>query len=431
MRPLSPTLSKLPLIFLVLQCHLRGCAVSSLPIRRERSQMIAEDPRNKPLIPTTLQQWSTYLEELHSRIAHRFLRPEVRERAYRYLSGLLGEVRRKNSWQMAEAIGEARPRGVQHLLNDAHWDADAVRDDLREYVVEHLGDEHSGVLIVDETGFLKKGEKSVGVARQYTGTAGKRENCQVGVFLCYASQEEGRAFIDRALYLPEEEWAEDEERREAAGVPEEVEFATKGALAKAMLSRALEAGVPAKWVTGDEVYGNDGKLRGWLQERERAYVLAVSRSHPVMNVFERKRADEIAAEAPPEAWERVEVGAGSKGPRVYDWARARLPYECAQGWSQWLVVRRSVSDPEDSAYYRAYCPEDTPLSEMARVAGRRWTVEECFERAKGEAGLDQYEVRRWEGWHRHVTLCLLAHAFLEVTRAAANGGEGKGGRRRR
>ena len=190
-----------------------------------------------------IEQWSAYLKELHARIAHRFQRPELRARAYRYLAGLLGEVRRKNSWQMAEAIGEARSRGVQHLLNDAHWDADAVRDDLREYVVEHLGDEQSGILIVDETGFLKKGEKSVGVTRQYTGTAGKKENRQVGVFLCYASKE-GAAFIDRALYLPCE-WAEDSARREeGGGAPEEVRFATKCKLAKEMLRRAFEAGVP-------------------------------------------------------------------------------------------------------------------------------------------------------------------------------------------
>src|SRR5829696_4650567 len=191
-----------------------------------------------------IERWSAYLKELQARIAHRFSRPEVRQRAYRYLAGLLGEVRRKNSWEMAEAIGEGRPRGVQHLLNDAHWDADDVRDDLREYVIEHLGDEESGVLIVDETGFLKKGKKSVGVARQYTGTAGKRENCQVGVFLCYASKE-GAAFIDRALYLPRE-WTDDPERLSEAGVPEEVGFATKGELARVMLQRALEAGVPAR-----------------------------------------------------------------------------------------------------------------------------------------------------------------------------------------
>ncbi len=364
--------------------------------------------------------WHEGLRELHSRIAPRFVRPEVRSRVERYLHGLLEPVERRNGWQLAEAIGERSPDGVQRLLNGARWDAGEVRDDLREYVVEHFGDPE-GVLVVDETGFLKKGEKSVGVARQYSGTAGKVENCQVGVFLCYATRR-GRAFIDRALYLPEEEWANDEARREEAGVPEEVEFATKGELARGMLCRALEAEVPAKWVTADEVYGNDGKLRRWLQENEQAYVLAVARSHPLMVAFRSKRAEEVVAEAPPAklAWARVEVGAGSKGPRVYDWARARLPYENAEGWAQWLLVRRSVSDPEDLAYYRAYSPENATLSELAKVAGVRWSIEECFERAKGEVGLDHYEVRYWESWHRHITLCLLAHAFLEVTRAVAN-----------
>jgi SRSO17 transposase len=222
-----------------------------------RREMIAEQMGPEWASLKTIERWSAHLEELHSRIAHRFLRPEVSARAYRYLNGLLGEeVRRKNSWQMAEAIGESRPRGVQHLLYDARWDPDAVRDDLREYVVEHLGDEHSGVLIVDETGFLKKGEKSVGVARQYTGTAGKRENCQVGVFLCYASKE-GAAFIDRALYLPKE-WTDDRRRLSEAGVPEGVRFVTKGALAKAMLNRAFEVGVPAQWIVADT------GCMGWL-----------------------------------------------------------------------------------------------------------------------------------------------------------------------
>lgn len=271
----------------------------------------------------------------------------------------------------------------------------------------------------------------MGVARQYSGTAGKVENCQIGVFLAYAS-ERGRAFIDRALYLPEEEWATDKERREEAGVPEEVLFATKGGLARRMLERAFEAEVPASWVTADEVYGNDGKLRRWLQERGVSYVMALSRSHSLPSMLGCRRAEEAVSEAPGEAWERVEVGEGSKGVRVYDWARARLPYECADGWVQWLLARRSVSNPEEIAYYRAYSPEDTPLSELAKVAGVRWSIEECFERAKGEVGLDHYEVRRWEGWHRHITLCLLAHAFLEATRAAADAeAEGKGGRRRR
>jgi len=262
--------------------------------------MIAQQTGTERANSKTIERWAAYLEELHSRIAHRFLRPEVRARAYRYLSGLLGEVRRKNSWQMAEAIGEARPRGVQHLLNDARWDADLVRDDLRAYVSEHLGDERSGVLIVDETGFLKKGNKSVGVARQYTGTAGKRENCQVGVFLCYAS-EKGTAFIDRALYLPREEWAEDPARREEAGVPDEVRFATKGELAKAMLRRASETGVPARWVVADTVYGTARGLRGWLEERGRWYVLAVPATKGVYHEGRQRQARTVAKRLPAES----------------------------------------------------------------------------------------------------------------------------------
>lgn len=363
--------------------------------------------------------WREGLTELHSRIAPRFARPEVRERAGRYLYGLLEPVERRNGWQLAEAIGERSPDGVQRLLGTAHWDAGEVRDDLRAYVVEHLGDPEA-VLVVDETGFLKKGEKSVGVARQYSGTAGKVENCQIGVFLAYATPR-GRAFIDRALYLPEEEWATDKERREEAGVPEEVRFATKGELARSMLERAFEAEVPASWVTGDEVYGNDGNLRRWLQEQNKSYVMAVSRSHSLPSIVGCRRAEEIVAEAPPEAWQRVEVAAGSKGPRVYEWALARLPYESAPGRAQWLLVRRSVNRPEEIAYYRAYGSEEATVEELAKVAGSRWSIEEGFERAKGEVGLDHYEVRRWDGWHRHITLCLLAHAFLEVTRAAANG----------
>ncbi len=375
--------------------------------------------------------WKEQLEALQARIAPRFARPEVRARAGRYLWGLLEPVERRNGWQLAERIGEERPDGVQRLLNGARWDAGEVRDDLRAYVVEHLGDPEA-VLVVDETGFLKKGEKSVGVSRQYSGTAGKVENCQIGVFLAYATPRGGRAFLDRALYLPEEEWAKDESRREAAGIPEEIGFATKGELARKMIERALEAEVPASWVTADEVYGNDGALRRWLEARGRSYVLAVSRSHPLATLLSgSRRAEEIVAEAPPEAWERVEVGSGSKGMRLYDWARARLPYITEEGWTQWLVARRSVSSPEEKAYYRAYAPRETPLAELARVAATRWSIEECFERAKGEVGLDHYEVRRWEGWHRHITLCLLAHAFLEVTRTRANGEEEKGGHRRR
>jgi SRSO17 transposase len=373
----------------------------------------------------TIARWSAYLEALHARIAHRFLRPEVRQRAYRYLSGLLGDVRRKNSWQMAEAIGEVRPRGVQHFLNDARWDPDTVRDDLREYVVEHLGDERSGVLIVDETGFLKKGEKSVGVARQYTGTAGKRENCQVGVFLCYASKK-GAAFIDRALYLPREEWAEDLARREEAGIPEEVRFATKGELAKRMLKRAFEEGVPARWVVADTVYGTARGLRGWLEERGRWYVLAVPGTQGVYHEGSQRQARTVAKHLSEEAWFRASAGRGSKGERLYDWACVALPDpdSTEEAAARWLLMRRTIEDPAEYAYYLTYAPAETPVHELIRIVGRRWQVEDCFEAAKGEVGLDEYEVRKWDGWHRHITLCLLAHAFLVVLRSVAEHEQG-------
>jgi SRSO17 transposase len=365
--------------------------------------------------------WQADLNALHARIGPRFKRPEVRARAGRYLAGLLGPVERRNSWQLAEQIGETTPDGVQRLVRTARWDADAVRDDLRAYVVEHLGDEQA-VLVIDETGFLKKGTKSAGVARQYSGTAGRIENCQIGVFLAYASVH-GRAFLDRDLYLPQT-WIEDTERRHKAGVPEAVTFHTKPGLARRMLARAFAAGVSAAWVTGDAVYGNDGTFRRWLEGEARSYVLAVARSHRVWGAgFVQRRVEAVVAELPPEAWHRVEVGEGSKGPRVYDWACGRLSYVTEAGWAQWLLVRRSVSDPEELAFYRVFAPTDTTLSEMARVAGTRWSIEEGFEQAKGEVGLDQYEVRRYAAWYRHITLALLAHAFLEVTRATANATE--------
>lgn len=384
--------------------------------------MIAEQMGNERANSKTIERWSVHLQELHSRIASRFLRSEVRQRAYRYLSGLLEDVRRKNSWQMAEAIGETRPRGVQHLLNDARWDPDAVRDDLREYVVEHLGDENSGVLIVDETGFLKKGEKSVGVARQYTGTAGKKENCQVGVFLCYASKEGGAAFMDRALYLPKE-WTDDPRRLSEAGVPEGVGFATKGELAKEMLQRAFEADVPARWIVADTVYGMTRGLRGWLEKRERSYVLAVTSSKGIYHEGRQRQVRTVAKSLAQEAWMRASAGTGSKGERLYEWACVTLPesgvYCEGVRAGRWLLMRRSIAQPEEIAYYLCYGPAQTSVNELIRIAGRRWVIEDCFEAAKGEVGLDDYEVRKWDGWQRHVTLCLLAHAYLAVVRSVA------------
>jgi SRSO17 transposase len=373
----------------------------------------------------TIHDWAKELEGLHERVARRFARAEPRRRALDYLKGLAGASERKNSWQLAEAAGEVTPDGMQRLLNAAGWDAGLVRDDLRGYVVEHLGDDRA-VLVVDETGFLKKGTKSVGVQRQYTGTAGKRENCQIGVFLCYASKL-GAAFLDRALYLPKT-WAGDTERREEAGVPKEVAFATKAELAEAMLERALDAGVPAAWVTGDAVYGGARRLRMFLEGRGQPFVLAVKRDEPLWTLDERGpgqvAADRLAEAVAPEEWTRLSAGDGSKGPRLYDWAlvplfRLQLTEE-ERYWGHWLLLRRSPEDPEELAYYVVFAPKGTTmLEEVVRVAGTRWTIESCFESAKGEFGLDEYEVRKWEAWHRHVTLSLLTHAFLGVVRSRA------------
>jgi SRSO17 transposase len=371
----------------------------------------------------TIRKWTAGLEEMQQRIAPRFRRPEVRVRAWRYVAGLLGPAERKNGWRLAEQLGEQHPRGVQRLLDAAQWDADAVRDDLRAYVVEHLGDVH-GVLVVDETGFLKKGTESVGVARQYSGTAGRTENCQIGVFLAYASPK-GRAFLDRALYLPKA-WAEDAARRAEAGVPEAVRFATKVALAKAMLQRAFMAGIPAAWVTGDTVYGNDPHLRSWLETERHAYVLAVPKTHRVWIDQRQETAQAAFARLPAETWQRLSAADGSQGPRWDAWAWIPISGTTPIGWRRWLLARRSLSDPTELADYRVFAPAGTPLEDVGQAAGSRRSLEESFERATGEVGLDQYEVRRWDAWHRHITLALLAHAYLEVTRLTATTGE-KGG----
>jgi SRSO17 transposase len=376
-----------------------------------------------------VEAWAAGLEEVHARIASRFARSEPRGRVAAYVRGLLAPVERKNSWTLAERAGEATPDGMQRLLASADWDADAVRDDLRDYVVEHLGDP-AGVLVVDETGFLKKGAKSAGVARQYSGTAGRIENCQVGVFLAYATPA-GRTFLDRELYLPRA-WAEDPARRAEAGIPEEVEFATKPELAMRMLTRGVDAGVPAGWVTADEVYGQHYRLRALLEERTMPYVLAVPTSQRVIVAVDGRpaelRADALAARLPAQAWKRISAGAGAKAPRVYHWARAAIRPWGEPGKGYWLLVRRSLTDPTDLAYYLCHGPAGTPLRELVRVAGARWAIEESFQSAKGEVGLDQYQVRRYDAWYRHITLAMLAHAFLTVTRAAAGA---KGGHRHR
>lgn len=367
-----------------------------------------------------VEQWGQELESVHGRLGGLFKRSEPRQRSLRYLQGLLSGLERKNGWQLAQWMGEATPDGVQHLLERAQWDADAARDVLRQYVLEQLGDEEA-VLIVDETGFVKKGLHSVGVQRQYSGTAGRVENSQVGVFLCYAGAGSS-AFIDRQLYVPRQ-WIQDGARCQSAGIPAAVEFATKPELARCMLERALDAGVPCAWVTGDAVYGGDRRLRRWLEEREQAFVLAVGCNEPLWHSGpESLRADEIVQRQPPQVWQRLSAGSGAKGERVYDWALVelwRLQLSAQQRhFGHYLLVRRSLSDPTQLAYYVVFAPRARAnIEDVVKVAGRRWEIEVAFEAAKGQCGLDQYEVRRWQGWYRHITLALLAHAVLAVLSA--------------
>jgi len=358
--------------------------------------------------------WKRELLGAHDRIAGLFARSEPRARSLAYVQGLLSVCERKNGWQLAEWMGESVPYRVQHLLDRARWDANAARDRVWEYVLEELGSPES-VLIVDETGFLKKGVHSVGVKRQYTGTAGRIENSQVGVFLCYASRR-GAALLDRELYLPEE-WASDAERCRAAAVPAGTEFATKPELARRMIERTLDAGAAVGWVAGDEVYGNNSALRHWLEQRQQSYVLAVACDQRLRwPDREQRRADAIAEHLPASAWERVSAGSGSKGERLYDWAL--IPGGQQDGWSFGLLVRRSLEEKPEHAYYRFYAPtHKADRQTLVRVAGQRWQIEQAFQAAKGECGLDHYEVRHWQGWYRHITLAMLALAVLAVLRS--------------
>jgi SRSO17 transposase len=331
-----------------------------------------------------------------------------------YLRGLMSTVERKNGWQLAEAAGEQTPDGMQRLLNTAQWDADQVRDDLRTYILTHLADPQA-VLVVDETGFLKKGTKSAGVAPQYSGTAGKIANCQIGVFLAYATSA-GPVLLDRELYLPTE-WARDLKRCREAEIPKDVTCIPKPTLAKRLLERAFAAGVPAAWVTADSIYGGDYKLRSWLEERQQPYVLAIPKNQRIGLTT---RADAAVARWTPDAWQRLSAGEGSQGPRWYDWAWKPLPFRLLpNGWQQWLLARRSLSDPTEIAYYFVFAPATVTLAQVVQVAGTRWQVEEGFELAKQQVGLDEYEVRHWQSWYRHITLAMFALAFLTVIKVEA------------
>lgn len=364
-------------------------------------------------------EWEAELEALHGRIAPCFSRSEPRKRALGYLKGLLSQCERKNGWQLAEQLGELNPDGVQRLLNQADWESEKVMSALRAYVVDQLGSQ-AGVLIVDETGFLKKGQQSAGVKRQYSGTAGRVENCQVGVFLTYAT-ESGSAFIDRRLYLPKE-WLEDQQRCHLAGIPNKTPFVTKPELARQMIGRAIEEKLPFKWVSGDSIYGGDRRLRRWLEEQEIAFVLAVPKDEPLWyEGFRQWPASEIAGQTEPKDWQRLSAGEGAKGPRMYDWAvvplrRLQVAEEAHLG--HYLLLRRSIEDPSEVAYYVCFAPRaEASIEQLVKVAGQRWQIEQGFELAKGECGLDHYEVRKWQAWYRHITLSLLAHAFLVAVRA--------------
>lgn len=361
--------------------------------------------------------WSESFNEMFMQVAGCFENAIVRRRGRAYLLGLLSRAERKNSWQLAEFAGEASPDGMQRLLNFSPWDEDAVRDALARYVVRAMGDP-AAVLAVDETGFLKKGRMSAGVARMYTGTAGRVENCQVGVFAAYVTPGGGRALVDRELYLPQK-WADDRDRCRAAGIGDGVAFATKPELAWVMIARAREAGVPFSWVAGDEVYGGNPGLRARLEEHAIAYVMATACSDMIAMAAGGMRADEALALVPKAGWQRLSCADGSKGPRLYDWALIAT----AEGPGHHLLIRRSLQPGEkgqlELAFFRCWSPRPVTLPELAAVAGARWGIEDCFAEAKGEAGLDHYQVRRYRAWYRHATLAMLAHAFLAVTARAA------------
>lgn len=362
-----------------------------------------------------IEVWEGQLTALLDRMAGLFRNSRGRARLASYVRGLLGGAERKNGWQLAEAAGEATPYAIQQFLLRDGWDLEGLGRETRRYVMETLGDP-DGVLVGDETGFLKKGRHSVGVQRQYSGTAGRVENCQIGVLLGYASRH-GRALLDRELYLPES-WTSDPERCRKARVPEGTSFKTKPALLGAMLTRSLAEGVPARWVAADAVYGDDPTLRAELEARPIGYVLATSindASVPIGLHFRPLRA--VVAELPGRDWVRKSAGAGSQGPRLYDWQLVELSTFPHPKWRRGLLVQRSIKDPSEIKVHRCFYPTGTELSTLVEVAGCRWTIETDIEEAKGEVGLDHYEVRSWGGWYRHTSMAILAHAFLAVTKA--------------
>jgi SRSO17 transposase len=365
-----------------------------------------------------LDRWRHEFDELMLRVGARFARVEPRKRMAAFVRGLLAGLPRVNCWSIAEHAGDGCPRGMQRLVSAAVWDEAGVRDDLRGYVLEHFADP-GAVLVVDETGDLKKGTMTVAVQRQYSGTAGRTENCQVAVYLAYAAPA-GTAFIDRALYLPRS-WTSDPARCRAAGVPPDTVFATKPALARAMIGRALDAGTPAAWAAADEVYGQDPALRAELARRGLGYVLAVAKTAPVTTAIGTRPAAGLARRLPARAWQRISAGPGAKGPRWYDWALIEVTDPVVpDGGPHWLLIRRRISDGE-YAFYRAHAPCPVPLAQLVKVAGSRWKIEDGFAAGKELAALDEHQVRSWTSWHRWTILALLACALLSVLAATQPG----------
>jgi SRSO17 transposase len=378
-------------------------------------------------VETTLELWASSLRDVKARMRPLFGQERVAVSAGRFLDGLLGNEPRKTGWMRAEAAGDSGPWRQQAILGRGRWDADALREIVREYALETLAEE-TAVLVVDETGFLKQGKASCGVARQYTGSAGKITNCQIGVFACYVSHH-GHAFIDRELYLPKE-WTDDADRLKAAHVPDEVGFATKPQIARQMIARALAAKVPFAFVAADSVYGT-GDIETMLRKAGKGYVLGVAANH-VFRSWGKKQlvggtATKIAQSLPKSAWRRLSSGEGTKGPRLHDWAYLELAdLDVAQynstlsgQWTRGLLIRRNIADGA-MAFFSTWCPKGTPAKKLIAVEGRRWAIEDSFESAKNELGLDHNESRSWHGWHRHVSLVMLAFAMMAAIRHHAN-----------
>ena len=378
-------------------------------------------------VETTLELWASSLRDVKARICPLFRQKRVATSAGQFLDGLLGNDPRKTGWMRAETAGDPGPWRQQAILGRGRWDADGLRDIVRDYALETLAD-RNGVLVIDETGFLKQGKASCGVARQYTGSAGKITNCQIGVFASYVSRH-GHAFIDRALYLPKE-WTNDPERMRAAHVPDDVSFATKPQIARRMIARAIAAKVPFAFVAADRVYGT-GDIETMLRKAGKGYVLGVAANHVVRSWGKPQliggHASKIAQNLPKRAWRRLSAGEGSKGPRLHDWAYLELADLDAGGynsalageWTRGLLIRRNIADG-DLAFFSTWCPKDTPMKKLVSVEGHRWAIEDSFETAKNELGLDHNETRSWHGWHRHVSLVTLAFAMMAVIRHRAN-----------